>query len=221
MTMKAGQYVAVMMMIVEMVGAFCYLKTKDSGKRMVLSCLALGFAYAIIIADILPDATENFQWGYLICIGAIGFMFLLEMAFNHISSYTAVGGMAFHNFFEGIVVMSRPSIYPLLVAGIVLHKLPEGMVTFSLLDHVKKDKVKFIVAACIGLLIPIGTIVPIPEAIVKPITGFAAGVMLYAISKTMKRSVLSFFDAESTNKVGIITAAMVGAIIGGISCMLI
>lgn len=219
--MKTGQYIAIIMMVVEMLGAYMFLKTKSTLKRIVLSSLALGFAYAIVIADILPDATEDFQWGYLICIGAVGIMFLIEIGVKHFGNNAAAGAMAFHNFFEGLVVMSRPSISLLLVAGIVLHKLPEGMTTFSLLDHIKNDKVKFVIAAAIGLLIPIGTLCVVPESISKPITAFAAGCMLYAISKSVKKIVLEHFETSPSAKKGMVSAAMVGAIIGGISCLLI
>lgn len=219
--MKIGQFIAIIMMAVEMLGAFVFLRTKSTLKRVVLSSLALGFAYAIVIADILPDATENFQWGYLICIGAVGIMFLIEMGAKHFGNNAAAGAMAFHNFFEGLVVMSRPSISPMLVMGIVLHKFPEGMTTFSLLDHIKRDKVKFIIAAAIGLLIPIGTLCAVPEMISKPITAFAAGCMLYAISKSVKKIVVEHFETSAAVRKGMISAAMVGAIIGGISCLLV
>lgn len=204
----------------ELLGAVIFLVTKDTMKRMLLSCLGLGFAAAIVISDIIPDSTENFKYAYLVVILGVASMYLLSKAGKFVGRYSAVLGMGFHNFCEG-VVLTAMTINPIVLIGLILHKLPEGMVTFALLEG-KKDKTRFIISGLISLLIPLGALAPIPESIAQPITAFAAGVILYVVTNSMISIIAEHTknDAPAVIKSRIATTAFIGAILGTVSCLI-
>lgn len=216
--MKASLIVAIMMVIAELCGIGIYVNVKNTVKRSLLACLGLGFMYAIVIADILPDATENFKYGYLACILGILCMYLISKKSSRIGTYSTILGMGFHNLCEGIVLSALTAISPILVAGLVMHKLPEGMVSFSLLDNIK-SKLKFVFAVGISLLIPLGSLILIPEKISQPIIGFAAGAILLTVTNSF-RAILSQ-DGSEVLYSKIATMSFIGALIGGISCLIV
>ena len=86
----------------ELLGAVIFLVTKDTMKRMLLSCLGLGFAFSIVITDIIPDSTENFSYAYLVVILGIASMYLVSKSGKFSGKYSAILGMGFHNFCEGV-----------------------------------------------------------------------------------------------------------------------
>jgi len=202
----------------ELLGAVIFWATKDTVKRMLLSCLGLGFACSIVITDIIPDSTENFPYAYLVVILGIASMYLASKVGKFIGKYSAVLGMGFHNFCEG-VVLTAMTINPIVLIGLVLHKLPEGMVTFALLEG-KKDKTRFIMSGLISLLIPLGALAPIPEEIAKPITAFAAGVILFVVSTSMINIVTEHAKNNESITSKIATMSFMGAILGTVSCLI-
>jgi len=216
--MKASLMVAVMMLMAELCGITIYVNVKDTVKRSLLACLGLGFMYAIVIADILPDATENFKLGYLICILGILCMYLISRKSSRIGTYSTIVGMGFHNICEGIILSALTAISPILIVGLVMHKLPEGMVSFSLLENIK-SKLKYVLAVGISLLIPLGSIIFIPENVSKPIIGLAAGAILFTVTSSF-RTILSKKNSEYLYS-KIATMAFIGAIIGGVSCLIV
>jgi len=92
------------------------------------------------------------------------------------------------------------------------------MVSFSLLENIK-SKFKYVLAVGISLLIPLGSIIFIPENLAKPIIGLAAGAILFTVTSSF-RTILSKKDAEYLYS-KIATMAFIGAIIGGVSCLII
>ncbi|HEY8805322.1 MAG TPA: hypothetical protein VIM42_09510 [Clostridium sp.] len=212
--------IAIMFVVAELLGALICLKTKGTIKRMIMSCIGLGFLFAIVFSDILPDATKNFSYGYLVCILGVLCMCLVGTNRKNIGNYTAVAGMGFHNFCEGIILTSIGSISPILIVGLVLHKLPEGMVTFSLLDGIK-DRTRFIIASVIALLIPLGALILIPESIAQPLTAFAAGVIIYASVSSFKKIIVMHYETSESLRTMIAVATFAGAIAGGISCLIV
>lgn len=223
-----------MLVVAELFGALIYLKTKDTFMRMLLSCLGLGFLIAVLFADILPDATEDFSNGYYIFIfGALimcGILYGIRRYGEdigdgkYIGNYTAVLGMGFHNFCEGVVITALSSITPILIVGVVLHKLPEGMVSFSLLEGLK-DRTRFIVAALIALLIPLGAFIPISEDIAQPTMAFGAGVILVVVSRSLIQIVAEHYRSGTPNIAmnftKIAAATAVGVIFGVVSCLIV
>lgn len=222
--------------IAELLGALVYFKTEDSVKRTLLTCLGLGFAIAVVLLDIIPDATEDFEIGYLLV--AIGFvaMFVLGSFIKSagkikgVEKYPAVVGLAIHNFAEGVIISTVfGPISPILAVGAVLHKMPEGMVSFSLLEGLK-DRTRFVVAALIALLIPAGAIMPISESITKPFMALSAGVILYVVGSLLFAIISEYYKPEivkgqvgESNKLNFTKlSAMVifGIIIAWVSCLM-
>jgi ZIP family zinc transporter len=217
--------VIILFVIAEILGAVFYYKTKDSAKRMLLTSLGLGFAVVVVLLDIIPDATEDFSLGYWICATGFVAMFIVGSFGKRISNYSAAAGFAIHNIAEGIIISTVfGPISPLLTLGAILHKLPEGMVTYSLLEGLK-DRTRFVLAALIALLIPIGAIVPISESITKPIMAFSAGVILCVVGKQLIMIIAKNYKTVMNGATGNIqlklaSVVVVGALIGWASCLL-
>lgn len=216
--------------IAELLGALIYYKTEDSVKRTLLTCLGLGFAITVVLLDIIPDATEDFSVGYwLVAIGFIA-MFALGFYTKSVGKYSAVLGLAIHNFAEGLIITTEfGPISPILAVGAVLHKLPEGMVSFSLLDELE-DRTRFAIAALIALLIPVGAIIPIPESVTKPLMALSAGVILY-VAGTLLTTIISehygtgidggqLSERHRLNITKLSSIAVSGSLIAWISCLM-
>jgi zinc transporter ZupT len=216
--------------IAELLGTLIYFKTEDSVKRTLLTCMGLGFAIAVVLLDIIPDATEDFAPGYLLV--AIGFMAMLTLGFftKKVGKYSAVMGLAIHNFAEGVIVSTVfGPISPILVVGAVLHKMPEGMVSFSLLEGLK-DRTRFAIAALISLLIPVGAVIPISENITKPLMALSAGVILCVVGSLLIAIISNYYNPEITrgqfsegsklNLTKLSSVVFFGAIIAWISCLM-
>jgi zinc transporter ZupT len=125
--------------------------------------------------------------------------------------------MALHNLGEGILLsaMTGPLSF-LFLSGAVLHKVPEGTATFALLDGVK-EKTRFALAAAVGLMIPLGAVLRIPNSIQQPAMALLAGMILVAVSTAIfKQTVRNFASAMRLR----ISAYALGALIGGVSCLI-
>jgi hypothetical protein len=143
----------------------------------------------IVVADIVPDATADYSLGWLFL--AAGFVIGVALMAGagerrtKIGSAAAIAGMGLHNICEGIVMAAAgPAASLLVLAGAVAHKLPEGMVVFSRADRLSIGR-RWAVAVLLSLLIPIGTIVALPESIQQPGMGFAAGVLVVILAKSL------------------------------------
>jgi zinc transporter ZupT len=108
-------------------------------------------------------------------------------------------------------------ISPLLVVGALLHKLPEGMATYALLDGTK-EKRRFAFAALVGLMIPVGALLRMPQSLQQPVMALLSGMILFAVSTAIverfPRSV------ASSERWGFAMPCLVGAAIGGLSCLI-
>ena len=215
--------------IAELLGALIYYKTEDSVKRKLLTCLGLGFAIAVVLLDIIPDATEDFVVGYwLVAIGFVA-MFAIGFYTKSVGKYSAVLGLAIHNIAEGVIITTEfGPLSPILAVGAVLHKLPEGMVSFSLLDELE-DKTRFAIAALIALLIPVGAIMPIPESITKPLMALSAGVILYVVGSLLVTIISEYYgngidgklsEKNNLNITKLSSIAVFGAVIAWISYLM-
>ncbi len=205
------------MAIAELFGALICLKTKDDLKKMFLTCLGLGFGYAIVLTDILPDAAEHYRYAALICMIGILSIYVLDKYGKHIGGYAAVSGIAFHDFCEGAVLTVLGSmVSPLVILAFVLHKIPEGIISFSLLKGIR-DRTKFCVLALIPLLIPLGTFIDAPEYIEQPVLAFSSGVILFVISK----SLMTIISDNKHLMPKVAGATAMGAILGAVPCLML
>jgi zinc transporter ZupT len=208
--------------VAEAGGAYWFLKTKKAGLRTLMTSFGLGFAVAIILFDLLPDSTEHFTMGYaLFAVGAAVMLALSSLSKQSSakgSGSVAVTGMALHNLGEGILLATmRGPISFMLLAGALLHKLPEGMATFALLDGVK-EKIRFALAASVGLMIPLGAVLNIPTSLQQPVMAILSGMILVAVSKALFEH--SAKNLAAMPKLQFAMPCLVGAVIGGVSCLI-
>jgi len=215
------------MAVAELGGAALFIATKDGVRRAILACFGLGFALCIVIADIIPDATENNPWGWgLIAVGAVlagALMFKAGQRGSGIGNGAAIAGMGLHNLCEGIVLAaSGPLLTPLVFVGAVAHKLPEGMVVFSLADRLSLGA-RWVLAALLSLLIPLGLMISLPEEIEQGVLPLAAGVLLVVLAKALALTALGSNSARAVNpgRRAAAGAAMAGAVVAGLTCLVI
>jgi hypothetical protein len=185
--------VSLILAVAEVAGAYLFFAAKSAAWRRVLSAFGLGFAAAIVIFDILPDATEHFVAGYgLAAAGALATLAIWLAASRARGpavggpiNAVAVAGMALHNFGEGVVLaaMMGPLSF-LFAAGVLLHKLPEGMATFAMMGG-EKDRRRLLWSAAVALAIPLGVLARMPAWLEQPIMSTLAGMILVAISTTI------------------------------------
>ena len=180
---------AAVMAAAELAGAAIFVATTDGLRRATLSCFGLGFALCIVLADIIPDATEDYSLGWLALaagfLAGVVLMFRAGARGSGAGTAAALGGMGLHNICEGIVLAAAaPAASALVLIGAIAHKLPEGMVVFSLADRLSIGR-RWAVAVLLSLLIPLGTGVVLPENIQKPALAFAAGMMLVVLVKSL------------------------------------
>jgi ZIP family zinc transporter len=212
--------------VAEAAGAYWFFKTKSVGLRMLMTSFGFGFAFAIVLFDLLPDATEHYPMGYpLFALGALimfgVWRFGKRKARNvsaNGSGSIAVVGMALHNLGEGLLfaAMTGP-ISLLLVVGALLHKLPEGMATFAMLEGVK-EKTRFALSATVGLMIPLGALVHLPNGLQQPLMALLSGMILVAISTAIVEHSVKSLALSVRWKVA--TPYVMGALIGGVSCLI-
>lgn len=219
-------WLAAIMAAAELAGAAIYASSTDVVRRASLSCFGLGFAICIVLTDIIPDATEDYSIGWLVLalgiLVGVALMFKAGERGSNAGRTAAIAGMGLHNICEGIVLAAAgPTASALVLVGAVAHKLPEGMVVFSLADRLSIGR-RWIVAAALALLIPVGTAVTLPEDIQKPALAFAAGVLLIVLVRS-----LMMFATAGRQEVALLTrralaaTTAAGAAVAGLTCLVI
>jgi ZIP family zinc transporter len=177
-----------------------------------------------VLIDVTPDATEDFAAGYIfLAVGAlVGAVLMFKGGARGATAGNsgAIVGMGLHNICEGIVLAAAgPAISPLIFTAAVAHKLPEGMVVFSLANRLSTGK-RWLLAVGLCLLIPIGTVIDFPEEIKKPLLAFAAGVLALASTKAL--TVMFGLGAPAAADRRAIAAAVTGgAVVAGLTCLVI
>jgi ZIP family zinc transporter len=211
--------------VAEAAGAWFYHKTESPKWRGLLSAFGLGFAAMVVLFDVLPDATEHYSVGYLLAACAAVATFAIWKRTNRERNRqtgasvnaVAVGGMALHNFAEGAILASLTGpLSAVFMVGAILHKLPEGMATYTLLGG-RKCARNLAIAIGSAILIPIGVLVRIPESIAQPVMAVMAGVILAAVATTVASKKAEGVALGFTSKVA---PYLAGALIGGVSCLL-
>lgn len=221
-------FIAVLMAAAEIVGAVTFAMTRDTAKRIVLMGFGLGFGLAIVLFDIIPDATRGDpgSWPLLAVGAALGavLMFKAGTRGSRTGSLAAVAGMGLHNLSEGIMVAAMgPTVGPIVLLGAVAHKLPEGMVALSLMKDFP-SRVKVTGTLLLAGIIPLGAVITIPEGIQQPVLAVAAGVLFLVLSKAL---VLVVSDptrrtafAGTSGGAKIAGAVMAGMVLAGLSVMM-
>jgi len=216
----------VVMAAAELVGTAIFATSKSNLRRAALSCFGLGFAACIVLVDVIPDAIEGHPFAFLtVALGIAVGLALVSQADKHASSVgngAAIAGMGLHNVCEGIILAAAgPAVSSLVLLGAVAHKLPEGMVVFSLTDRLSNSK-RWSLAAALSLLIPLGTVVAVPDVIQKPILGLAAGVLLTVLGSSLVKAIqASRLDATLLTRRAVTAAIASGAALAGLTCLVI
>ncbi len=216
----------VVMAVAELAGALAYTLTRSDLKRVVLACFGLGFAWFIVVADVMPDALENNPAGWLpLGLGAVAAAALMFKAGRQgpvLGRAGALAGMALHNLCEGIVLAAAgPVLSPVVVLGAIGHKLPEGIVVFSLADGLSTAR-RWALAVAFSVLIPLGTQVVFPEALRQPVLAFAAGVLFVVLSKILLLTVGPLARArEQGLLLPRMASSVAGMVLAGLTCLVV
>jgi zinc transporter ZupT len=217
---------SIVMAVAELAGAAAFIATQNTARRTLLSCFGLGFALFIVLVDIVPDAVEDNPWGWpLSAIGiAVGASLMLNAGRRGagIGKGLAIVGMGLHNLGEGIVLSAGSVIsLPLFLAAIA-HKLPEGMLVFSLAERLSA-RARWVILLALAALIPLAAMVPLPKEVMQPALAFAAGILGVVFVRSLVSLVASDREptggAPSRSAAAMATAA--GAALAGLTCLVI
>ena len=216
----------VVMAAAEILGAALFARSANPLQRLILACFGLGFALSIVLLDMLPDATTHYASGWmLVAAGVISAAVLMYAAGERGSSLGRSGailGLGLHNLCEGMVLASAGSMAsPLILAGAVAHKLPEGMVVFSLSNALGNAQ-RWALSVMLSLLIPLGTQLVMPESLRKPVLAFASGMLFVVLLKSLL--ILAQGENSPTRQLSrrsISAAVASGAMLAGLTCLVI
>jgi Predicted divalent heavy-metal cations transporter len=178
--------------------------------------------FIVVFMDLLPDAGMyehvDFTHISLFAAGAAG-IYLISKLNKYLGNYAAVAGLGFHNLCEGVEIAAISSLSPLVAAGFLLHKLPEGMVTFSMLKGLK-DAQRFGYSLLVALLIPLGALIPIAESVNQYVMSLGSGVIVMVVVKSIILHISALNEQSEVNpwKMGI--AGFSGIFIGAVSCLI-
>jgi ZIP family zinc transporter len=210
--------------VAELLGAIVFFKTAKSSTRLFLSCLGLGFIIMVIIMDILPDVDlycpKRLPMGIACCLAGAALAFCIEHLGKRWGNLAATAGIGFHNFGEGVIIAGMSALSPILVIGFLLHKVPEGMVSFSLLEGYR-DRTRFLIAAGVALLIPLGALLPIPAGVQRPVMTLGVGVIFFVVCRLVGRIIADNNKSMRPVLWKYAFAAFTGAVVGGVSCVLV
>ncbi|MFC1534956.1 ZIP family metal transporter [Thermodesulfobacteriota bacterium] len=108
---------------------------------------------------------------------------------QHSKGFVMFAGLFFHSLLDGIIIgvgFEIDSTIGLLTSvGVILHELPEGVTTFSLLVMVIKRKTAIKMSIAVALATPIGALISLsfigglPETTVGMLLAMAGGSFLY------------------------------------------
>lgn len=165
----------------------------------------LSFAVGVLIANaflhLLPEAQELTEYSSISVIGGIMMLFLIEHFISihacdeqhchvHAVGYAGTIGIGLHSFIDGVIIgvgfEVSFAIGVLAALAVVMHELPEGIFTYTLLihDHVAEKKA-FFYSWLVALATPLGAMVTffllksVSKGFLGILLAFAAGSFLY------------------------------------------
>jgi Predicted divalent heavy-metal cations transporter len=214
--------VVLMAVLAELAGALIYLVLNKSVFRTIFSIFSLGFMFIVVFMDLLLDAGmyEHVDLSHitLFAVGLCG-IYLISKLNKYIGNYAAVAGLGFHNLCEGVEIAAISSLSPIVAAGFLLHKLPEGMVTFSMLKGLK-DVQRFGYSLLVALLIPLGALIPISENVNQYIMSFGSGVIVMVVIKSIILQISALKEQTEIKPWKMGVAGFSGILIGAVSCLI-
>jgi zinc and cadmium transporter len=163
---------------------------------------AAGFLVAIAVAHVLPEALKlNDQSPLWFISGFVVFFavehFITVHACRHKDcdhegrGLTAAAGIGIHSLFDGVAIgvgfEVDAALGILTAAAVILHELPEGVFTYTILINSGADKRRSIVySVLVALATPVGAVLTfvlfrqwVNEAVLGVMLGFIGGTFIY------------------------------------------
>lgn len=168
----------------------------------VIVALAAGVLVTASLAHMLPHALHESPRASLFVLGGfVGMVFLSRLGGGHVCEHEgeadaragtlALVGIGLHSFLDGLtyaVAFDAGAVSGVTVAaGMVLHELPEGLISYTLLVRAghRPGRAALIAWLVAGLTTPVGAVVAVPlldvlEAGLRAtLVAMAGGVLLY------------------------------------------
>lgn len=211
------------MAVAELAGTAIFAaSSENAARRVLLTCFGLGFALFMVLADLVPDAVEHNPSGWLLLAagvaGGTALTFKAGQGRAGAGKAAAIGAMALHNVCEGMMLAAgAPALSGLMALGAVAHKLPEGMVVFSLAERTGNAG-RWAIAAASALLIPLGAWLTLPPALAQSLLAFAGGVLFVVLFKALLRAA-GLRQAATRGAAAAATA--IGAALAGLSTLVV
>jgi len=191
------------------IGIWIFLLNEAKGKKYGAHFMtfAAGVILAVAFLHLIPEAQElNDQAIFYVFIGFLIFYLMESYLFihagpemhhiehakekkTHITGQIAFLGLLFHSFIDGITIgigfEIGPTLGLLTALGIILHELPEGIATFSILILSDSKKTALKKSYLVALATPLGTVISlsfihqIPDPIIGMLLAIVAGSFIY------------------------------------------
>lgn len=214
--------VVLLAVIIEIVGAVLYLVWKNSVTRTLFSVFSLSFMFVVVFMDLLPDTGmySHFDITHIsLFIVGLASIYAINAVGRYLGNYAAVAGLGFHNLCEGVEIAAISALSPMVLLGFLLHKLPEGMVSFSLMDGVKDTK-RFIASVIVALLIPVGALIPVPETLSQSVMAYGAGVITMVVIRSIIQQIEMLKTSSEISMVKLGSIGCSGLLVGAVSCLI-
>lgn len=205
------------------------------GTLSFLLGLATGIMAAVILSDLLPSAYQNSNSNTVLAgfWGGTGFTYTLDLILNcllpaslHSNNYLKMGylivaGIAVHDLPEGLAIAAAfaagEKLGPLLALAIGLHNIPEGMIAAAPLRFGGlKTRQVTVLSALISLITPLGAFLGL---VLIEVSSNSVGFLLAFAAGAMSYIVLAELIPESLRQNRL--AAGAGIIAGIISIPII
>ena len=170
-----------------------------------VNSFAAGLILGITFFHLLPESLELHDSALFFVLSGFLLFYLLEnvMVFHsgseihfkdagnprHTKGYVMFAGLFFHSLLDGIIIgvgfEIDKTIGFLTAMGVILHELPEGVTTFSILVSTIKKKTAMILSTAVALATPVGALISLlfvgslSESIIGMLLAMAGGSFLY------------------------------------------
>ncbi len=211
------------MAVADLAGTAIFAASGEStARRVLLTYFGLGFALLMVLADLVPDAVEHNPSGWPLLAAGVAVGAALTFKAGHgrggAGKAAAIGAMALHNLCEGMMLaVGAPALSALMALGAIAHKLPEGMVVFSLAERAGTAG-RWAAATASALLIPLGAWVALPPALEQSLLAFAGGVLFVVLFKEL---VQAAGLRQGATRGAAAAATAIGAALAGLSTLVV
>ena len=170
-----------------------------------VNSFAAGLILGITFFHLFPESLELSENALLFIFIGFLFFYLLENVMvlhsgseihftaksnpQHTKGMVMFSGLFFHSLLDGIIIgvgfEVNPKVGLLTSLGVILHELPEGATTFSLLINSIKEKTALKLSITVALATPLGALISITfigglsESVVGLLLAIAGGSFLY------------------------------------------